>query len=339
VTKVLAITNIHTEIGVRLAGRARAAGMRVRAMDPLGLSSELIRGLHVDMRKGTLHDRDALASFLRGVDVVVHCAGAPRNLSSWRELRAHHVDGTDCLASEARRAGVRRLVHLSSLPTTGDIAEGRVEGLGIARYGADAFQQTSLEGERLAVRHHRANDFEVLVLRSADIYGPAGVDWVLRPLDLMRRGLMMLPSGDGGVMNPVFVDNLCDAVFAGMRTGYTGQAFNITDELTVPLDTYFGGLAEVADCRAPRRVPRPMHRALHSVLRRGARLVGMHRPMATLPSRVHGARRGYTTRNARELLRHRPQVQLADGLKKTQRWLRSEGHLLVGREARLDRVL
>ena len=51
VTKVLAITNIHTEIGVRLAGRARAAGC-VRAMDPLGLSSELIRGLHVDMRRG-----------------------------------------------------------------------------------------------------------------------------------------------------------------------------------------------------------------------------------------------------------------------------------------------
>ena len=33
----------------------------------------------------------------------------------------------------------------------------------------------------------------------------------------MRRGLMMLQC-DGGVVNPVFVDNLCDAIFAGMRT-------------------------------------------------------------------------------------------------------------------------
>ena len=157
-TKVLAITNIHTEIGVRLAGRARAAGMRVRAMDPLGLSSELIRGLHVDMRKGTLHDRDALASFLRGVDVVVHCAGAPRTL----------VHGASCVpimsmariaSPEARRAGVRRLVHLSPYRRQ-EISRKGGEGLGIARYGADAFQQTS--SGRLAVRHHRANDFEVL---------------------------------------------------------------------------------------------------------------------------------------------------------------------------------
>ena len=301
--------------------------MRVRALDALGVSSPLTKSLHVDVRRGSLHDRNALASFLRGVDVLVHSAGAPKELRSWRELRTHHVDGTDCLASEARKAGVRRMIHLSSLPTTGDIAEGRVDELGIARWGADAFQQTSLEGERLAVRHHRPQELEVLVLRTSDIYGPAGVDWVLRPLDLMQRGLMTLPSGGGEVMNPVFVDNLCDAVFAGMRTGHTGQAFNITDDLTVPLDTYFGSLAAATDCRAPRRLPSPMHRMMQGALRKGAQLVGMRRQVAVLPSRIHGVRRGYTTRNARDLLRHRPRVQLADGMEKTQRWLRSEGHL------------
>ena len=97
--------------------------------------------------EGDLHDRDALVVFTRYRRSGSLC-GAPRNLSSWRELRAHHVDGTDCLASSTS-SGVRRLVHLSSLPTTGDIAEGRVEGLGIARYEPDAFQQTSLEGSVL----------------------------------------------------------------------------------------------------------------------------------------------------------------------------------------------
>ena len=96
-----------------------------------------------------------------------------------------------------------------------------------------------------------------------------------------------------------------------------GQAFNITDDLTVPLDTYFGGLAEVADCRAPAE-SRARCTGRSTVYCGEVHAWWRYIVLATLPSRVHGARRGYTTRM---LGAHGTASSATRRPKKTQRWL------------------
>ena len=323
--RTIGITGIETKLGIRLAGRARAAGLRVRGLDLKGKGAHEARRLHVDVRSGGLTDREALRAFVQGLDVVVHSSQAAAGVTGWRALRRHHVDGTDCLASEARSAGVSRLVHLSSVPVAGDLPEGSVNEVGLYRWAGDPFQQTSLEAERLVMRYHRSSSLQVCVLRSADVYGPGALGWVLKPLRLIQRGLLMLPREHAQWMNPVFVDNLCDAVFQGMRTQHTGQAFNITDDTTVPVTRYFRSLATLARCRAPVQLPGRMHRVLTHALRRGSRALGRQEPQLLLPERIHGARGGYSTRNARALLGHQPKVALHDGFRRTERWLHAQG--------------
>ena len=109
VVQTLGITGIDTNLGLRIAGRARAAGLRVRGLDLSGTGAPDARRLHVDVRSGDLTDQGALRSFVDGVDVVVHSSQARAGVRGWRALRRYHVDGTDCLANEARRAGVSRL--------------------------------------------------------------------------------------------------------------------------------------------------------------------------------------------------------------------------------------
>ena len=325
VTQTIGITGIESHVGMRLAGRARAAGYRVRGLDLNGQGVPGAERLHVDVRRADLSAPESFTSFARGLDLIVHAAQAPVEVRDWRTLRRHHVDLVDRLATAARAEKVSRLIQLSSVPLKGDLPEGRVHDTGLYRWSGDPYQQTMLEGERLAMRYHRADSLDVLVLRSADVYGPGALGWVLEPLRLIQRGMMMLPREQKQLMTPVFVDNLCDAVFKGMRTPYTGQAFNVTDDCTLPVNRYVHSLASLAGCRAPVQIPGRLHRVMNRALQRGARTFGRRSPTPFLPARIHGAVRGYTTRNARRLLGHEPRVGLKDGFRHTERWLQGQG--------------
>jgi UDP-glucose 4-epimerase len=107
------ITGATGKVGSRLTKRLTARGHDLRALvrDPTRARAMLGTGL--ELSHGDVLDPASLASAVRGVDAVVHCAAFFRGAT---EQQAHAVNdlGTRHLASAARDAGVGRFLFLST---------------------------------------------------------------------------------------------------------------------------------------------------------------------------------------------------------------------------------
>jgi nucleoside-diphosphate-sugar epimerase len=111
------------------------------------------------------------------------------------------VDGSEQVALAARSQGASRFVHLSSVMVYGFNYPRLVSEEGPLRGENNPYCGTKIEGERVVQRHHQAGTFEVTVIRPGDVYGPGSVPWVIRPFELMRAGIFVLPSAGQGIVN------------------------------------------------------------------------------------------------------------------------------------------
>ncbi|MER8101340.1 NAD-dependent epimerase/dehydratase family protein [Kitasatospora sp. NPDC094016] len=128
---------------------------------------------------GDLADGAALAALCEGADVLLHLAA--RVSGGAEECAAVNVRGTEAVTAAAARAGVRRIVHLS---TTAVYGEGPHSGIGVDEVPAAPVSEASrtrLLGERVALAAG------AVVLRPGLVTG-TGDRWVVPALaELVRR--------------------------------------------------------------------------------------------------------------------------------------------------------
>jgi nucleoside-diphosphate-sugar epimerase len=322
---VLAISGIGGFIGRRLAGRARAAGYRVRGLERDGSRGRAVAELGCQVIHGDVCDPRDARDLARGADAVVHTAAMVQEDGSFAEFRRVNVDGTANVLNASREAGVARVVHLSSVMVYGFRFPFRVDESGPLRGENNPYCQTKIESEEVARRVHRPGRLDVVILRPGDVYGPGSVPWVVRPIELMRRRLFALPDGGRGTMNHLFVDNLVDAIVRSLRTASTGRAFNVTDDATTSFATYFQRLALLVGTPLPRAVPGSGLRLAIAGLERGARLFGRRPPASAAAIDFIRRPHPYSVARARRELGYAPRVGLDQGLRLTERWLRDEG--------------
>src|SRR5262249_1267675 len=81
----------------------------------------------VELRKADLGERDRLAAGFAGADAVVSNAAlfALAN-QRWQDHERANIDGTRNVLAACRDAGVRRVVHVSSVAVYGLFARGRL---------------------------------------------------------------------------------------------------------------------------------------------------------------------------------------------------------------------
>ncbi|MFW5920614.1 MAG: NAD-dependent epimerase/dehydratase family protein [Polyangiales bacterium] len=323
--QTLLITGIGGFIGLRLAGRARAAGLCVRGLDVSAGAAARAQRIGCSVVVGDVTDPDAAARACEGADAVVHTAAVVLEGGDWEPFRRINVGGTETVARAARAAGVRRFLQLSSVMVYGFDYPRYVTEEGPLRGENNPYCQTKIDSERAAPALHDPGRFDVVVLRPGDVYGPGSLPWVVRPVQLMQQRLFALPDGGRGTMSHLYVDNLADAVMLALRTPHTGLPFNVTDEAETTFGEYFGRLATIAGCPMPPTAPARVLRLAFGAVDRGARLVGRAPPAS--PAALDFIRRPhpYSIERAKRELGYRPRVSLDEGLAQTERWLRAEG--------------
>jgi dihydroflavonol-4-reductase len=115
----VAITGATGFIGCHLARQLAGRGARVVAL--VRPSSTRRHLLHTNIRftEVDLADRKTVVRACRGCEVVFHLAGMVDFSSDWELLYRINVEGTRNVLAAARAAGVRRLVHTSSIVAVG----------------------------------------------------------------------------------------------------------------------------------------------------------------------------------------------------------------------------
>ena len=138
--------------GGHLARTLAARGRKVRVLvrDPRRASDLEAAGM--ELVEGDLRDRASLDRAVAGVERVYHIAAMYRQAGLPAEVyRAVNALAVRDLIEASARAGVKRVVHCSTVGVHGDV-EHPPAGEDAPLKPGDVYQETKLEGERLAPR-------------------------------------------------------------------------------------------------------------------------------------------------------------------------------------------
>ena len=234
-----ALTGATGYLGLTLAQRLRAEGRSLAALvrrssDPAAVAR--LRALDATIVEGDLDDPAALRRLLDGAELAVHCAALiayrPRlRTAMWRI----NVDGTARVVEACRAAGVRRLVHVSSIAAVG-LSDGRTplnEDSPWEAGGLMAYLDTKRAAEE-RVAEAVASGLDAVIVNPAAIYGPAEV--LSRTSGLVERvargRLRVAPPGG---INVVPLETVVEGVLAAERHGRAGRRYILGGEnLEIP---------------------------------------------------------------------------------------------------------
>ncbi|MFE1838258.1 NAD-dependent epimerase/dehydratase family protein [Streptomyces sviceus] len=159
----------------------------------------------VEWRRVDLSDPASLVGAASGADVLVHLAA--RVDGTERECERTNIDGTRAVVEEARRAGVRRIVHLSTAAVYGPGPHRGIPVDGVTPAPVSAASRTRLAAERIAL------DAGAVVLRPGLVLG-AGDRWVVPGLRELLRRVPARWDGGRGQLSLVAVEDLARLVTA-----------------------------------------------------------------------------------------------------------------------------
>jgi nucleoside-diphosphate-sugar epimerase len=324
------ITGATGFIGGRLAQRLAREGHLVRCLVRTGSDTSQLAQLDVELTTGDLRQPDSLARAVEGVRHVFHCGALVTDWATRAEIHATNVEGTRALLEAAANHGVERFVHLSTTDVYGypDRA-GTDESYTTTRF-RNWYAQTKLEAEAETKRVERERGLQVAILRPATVYGPGSKEVVGEIANAIRRRQMILIGSGRAVAGLCHVENLLDALLlAREHDAAPGQAFNVTDGLSVTWKQFVDDLAAGLGCPEVRlNMPYRFAAALGFGLEHGYRLLrratGLTLPplLSRQAVQVLGCNQDFSNAKARRMLGWEPRVGYQEGLRDTLAWLK-----------------
>jgi uncharacterized protein YbjT (DUF2867 family) len=202
--RTLAVTGGTGFVGGHLLRHARAQGYDVRALTR-GWKPPEDEIAWVD---GALDRPETLVKLCAGAEAVIHVAGAI-NAPSRAGFEAINGAGTANMIDAARKAGVRRFVHISSLAAR----EPKLSAYGWSK----------AKSERLVA----ASGLDWTIVRPPAVYGPGDKE-TFELFKMARRGLVALPPK--GHFSVIHVDDLCRLILAVLAEADTwGETYEPDD--------------------------------------------------------------------------------------------------------------
>jgi 2-alkyl-3-oxoalkanoate reductase len=316
---IAVVTGAAGFLGRAFTGVLEARGYEVRGID-------IRPGPGITVGDVSANDGPWIGA-LRGADLVVHTAAIVAESGDRATFWRVNVEGTRTVLAQAERAGVGRVLHLSSIVVHGrDFPDG-VDESGPVRPTGNPYTDTKIVSEHLALLTAAAGRTPVTVVRPGDVYGPHSQPWTVRPVELMRRRLFLLIDGGRGVLSPTYVDDLVEgALAAATADDGSGEVFHITGGEGVAARDFFGHYARMLGV-SMRSLATPAARALLAPLDLGARLSGRAAPVSARAIEYVTHPGTYAIEKAARLLGWQPKVTLDEGMARTEVWLRAAGLL------------
>lgn len=230
--KVL-VTGASGFVGLQVCAGLRRRGHQVRAAVRSGrLPIEDIEAVAFDAIDGSTN----WAGTLAGVDAVIHLAArvhvvkdkAADPLAEFLKVNLH---GTENLALQAVRAGVKRLVYASTVKVNGE----RTSGAGSFSESDppdphDPYGMSKWQAEQALQRIAGETGLEVVVVRPPLVYGPGVKGNFLSLLDVLDKGVPLPLAGARNLRSLVYVGNLADAlIVCATHPAAAGQTYLVSD--------------------------------------------------------------------------------------------------------------
>jgi nucleoside-diphosphate-sugar epimerase len=304
-----------------LAGRGRTVRALVRSIAGVDLEQAGIEPVVGDLR-----DRRALGAAMRDVDTVYNIAAVYRQAGVPRATyRAVNADAVGQLVEEAARAGVRRVVHCSTVGVHGDVERPPANEDAPLRPG-DVYQETKLEGERLAREAGERLAVEVVIVRPSGISGPGDRRLLKLFRGVARSRFPLLGSGEIFYHLTHIDDLTAGFMLCGSHPAAAGRTYILAGAEVTTLNDLVARIAQAAGVRPP-----TVHVPVWPFWIAGAACEAVCVPLGIEPPiyrrRVdfYTKSRAFDITRARQEIGYAPQVRLREGIAQTLAWYRGSG--------------
>jgi UDP-glucose 4-epimerase len=275
---------------------------------PKNLSWALANG-PVRIITGDIRDREAVASAMRGIDVVFHQAAIRITQCAEEPRLALEVlaDGTFNVLEAAVAAGVKKVVAASSASVYGMADEFPTTERMHPYHNRTLYGAAKAFNEGLLRSFNDMYGLDYVALRYFNVYGPrmdthgAYTEVLIRWMERLAAGQNPIIFGDGKqTMDFVYVEDVARANIAAMRSDATDAVFNVASGVETSLNDLLHTLMSVMDASL-----KPQY--------------GPARTVNPVPRRLAD------TSAAARALGFRAQVDLEEGLRQLVAWWASEG--------------
>ena len=305
-----------------LAARGDAVTALVRSAERAG---DLARH-GVRLVTGDLRDSSALSAALQGAEVAYHIAAIYRQAGVRAdEYVAVNATAVGEVVRAAARAGVRRVVHCSTVGVHGDVEHPPANEDAPLQPG-DVYQRTKLDGERAARAAASDTGVEVVVARPTGIYGPGDRRLFKLFGGVARRRFVILGSGRI-FYHLTYIDDLVEGFrLCGAVPIAAGRAYILAGPEVTTLNELTRIIAEEAGVPPPSvHMPVWPFRAAGAVCEALCAPLGIEPPIYRRRVDFFTKSRAFDIARARAELGFAPQVGLHEGVRRTLDWYRRAG--------------
>lgn len=280
---------------------------------------------------GSIGSHTDWSNVLQDIDAVVHLAArvhvmqdkSENPLEAFREVNSA---GTDRLAGEAAKAGVRRFVYLSSIKVNGENTGLRTENLGLSKSKAgasfsesdvpnpqDPYAVSKWEAEQALYTIARETSMEVVIIRPPLVYGPGVKANFLKMMLWVHRGVPLPLGAINNKRSLVALDNLVDLITTCIdHPAAANQTFLVADGEDLSTTELLRRMGRALG-KTARLLPLP-----EWLLKIGFTAIGK----SDIAQRLCGSLQVDISK-ARNVLGWEPPVSVDEGLKKTVEWYKN----------------
>ena len=313
------ITGAAGFTGLSLALSLAAAGYRIRGLVRSRDGAAALERAGVATIAGDIRDPAVIRQATEGIDTVYHLAAVFRRAgvpdSEYREV---HVDATRQLVEASAAAGVRRIVHCSTVGVHGSVSEEAPATEDAPFHPGDIYQETKLEGEQVALQAADRVGVPLTVVRPGPIYGPGDKRLFKLIGGVARKRFRLL--GDGSArFQMVYIDDLTEGFrLAAEAPIAAGRTYILTGEEAPTLKELVHEIARIARVPSPRfRLPVWPFWLAGAVCEAVCIPFGIEPPIHRRRVKFFTSNRWFDTSRARAELGFAPKVPLRDGLRRT----------------------
>ncbi len=312
-------------IGGSLAHRLLACGVELRALVRDRDRAWGLEQAGAELRLGDLATR-VDPELAADIDVVVHAAAWVGTEGDPELVRTVNVEGTRRILSVARAAGVERVVHVSSCAVYGSPQRDEVDESAALRRRGIVYHDTKVEADELALDAAAAG-VPIVIARPSQVYGPGSREFTVRPIMAIRSGHALLVDSGRHRCKLVYIDDVVDGLLACMvMPGIEGEAFNLSAP-PVSWRELFEGYADMLGSPRIRSMPNEVAWTYAWVTEMIGRVRGRKPPITREVVAALTSDSSFSAAKAAERLGWHARVDLAEGLRRTEPWLRAQGLL------------
>ncbi len=244
------VTGATGLLGSHIVERLIEQGQPVRALVRKGSDTRILDSWGVEKAYGDVVDHDSLVAACNGVQTIYHAAAAVGDWGNWKKYFVPvSIGGTTNILDAAKRTGVKRLLHISSISTYGHpngkgMVLDETAPLGVNLHKWSYYSRAKVEAEKLVWEAYNRGDIAVTVVKPSWLYGPRDRASMPRIIRALRAGKGKILGDGKNRLNLTYAGNEAEGcILAATSDKAIGQIYNLSCDGVITQEEYFNKIA------------------------------------------------------------------------------------------------